>query len=200
MATKKKAAKVAQQRARKPVLSVIEMVMKKAGPPSPMPKAVISPELHREVEQLLYRQSELLDTKQWAGFVDLFTDDGVYWAPSLPEHDHWDGKPAIFIEDKDLMTVRMKRVMHPNAWSQQAEWGTNHVVSNIAIEGLDKDGCLNVRSRFHMMELRRDDIRHFGGRYRHSLKRTKDGLRIKLQRVDLFNAQASYEYVLQAWV
>ena len=199
MATKKKAAK-AVQRTKKPVPSVIEMVMKKAGAVKPRPKAAITPELYREVEQLLYRQSELLDGKQWAAYVDLFTEDGVYWAPSLPEHEHWEGKPAIFIEDKDLMTVRMKRVMHPNAWSQQAEWATNHVVSNITIEGLDKTGCLNVRSRFHMMELRRDDIRHFGGTYRHSLRRTKDGLRIKLQRVDLFNAQASYEYVLQVWV
>jgi len=199
MATKKKVAKVVA-RARKPAPSVIELVMKKSNAVTPKPRPAISPELHREVEQLLYRQSELLDTKQWALYVDLFTDDGVYWAPSLPEHQHWDGKPAIFIEDKDLMTVRMKRVMHPSAWSQQAEWATNHVVSNIAIEGLDKEGCLNVRSRFHMMELRRDDIRHFGGTYRHSLKRTKDGLRIKLQRVDLFNAQASYEYVLQVWV
>ncbi len=199
MATKKKIAKTVL-RAKKPAPSVIELVMQKAGAVTPTPRPVISPELHHEVGQLLYRQSELLDSKQWAAYVDLFTDDGVYWAPSLPEHEHWDGKPAIFIEDKDLMTVRMKRVAHPNAWSQQAEWATNHVVSNIVIDGLDKDGCLNVRSRFHMMEMRRDDIRHFGGTYRHSLKRSKDGLRIKLQRVDLFNAQASYEYVLQVWV
>ncbi len=199
MAIKKKSAKAAP-RTTKTVPSMIELAMGKSGAITPKPRPPISPELYREVEQLLYRQSELLDTKQWALYVDLFTDDGVYWAPSLPEHQHWDGKPAIFIEDKDLMTVRVKRVMHPNAWSQQAEWATNHVVSNITIEGLDKEGCLDVRSRFHMMELRRDDIRHFGGMYRHSLKRTQDGLRIKLQRVDLFNAQASYEYVLQVWV
>ncbi len=199
MAIKKKVAKVAP-RATRPVSSVIELAMKKSSAIMPKPRPATSSELYREVEQLLYRQSELLDTKQWALYVDLFTDDGVYWAPSLPEHQHWDGKPAIFIEDKDLMTVRMKRVMHPNAWSQQAEWATSHVVSNISIEGLDKEGCLNVRSRFHMMELRRDEIRHFGGTYRHSLKRTQDDLRIKLQRVDLFNAQASYEYVLQVWV
>jgi len=51
-----------------------------------------------------------------------------------------------------------------------------------------------------MMELRRDDLRHFGGSYRHQLVRSADGLRIKLQRVDLFNAQSPFEYVLQIWV
>ena len=54
-----------------------------------------------------------------------------------------------------------------------------------------------VRSRFHVMELRRDDTRHFAGSYLHHLKRTKDGYQIKLQRVDMTNAQATYDYVLQ---
>jgi hypothetical protein len=52
-----------------------------------------------------------------------------------------------------------------------------------------------------MMELRRDEVRHFGGSYRHTLLRDARGaLRIKLQRVDLFNAQAPFDYVLQIWV
>ena len=47
---------------------------------------------------------------------------------------------------------------------------------------------------------RRDQVRHFGGTYRHRLVRTPDGLRIRLQRVDMMNGQAAYDYVLQAWV
>ena len=109
--------------------------------------------------------------------------------------------PSIFWEDKDLMSVRMKRVLHPHAWSQAAEWGTNHVVSNVMIDKVDaKTGEVHVRSRFHMVELRRDNLRHFAGTYRHQLKKTKDGWRIKLQRVDMVNAQAPYDYVLQVWV
>jgi len=57
-----------------------------------------------------------------------------------------------------------------------------------------------VRSRFHMMEFRRDASRHFAGTYRHQLLRTKDGYRIKLQRVDMVNGQGPYDYVLQVWV
>ena len=49
-------------------------------------------------------------------------------------------------------------------------------------------------------QLRRDDVRHFAGAYRHELKKTKDGYRIKLQRVDMTNAQAAYDYVLQVWI
>lgn len=157
-------------------------------------------DIQHEVEQFLYRQSELLDTKQWQAWIDLFTDDGVYWMPADPAQKHWDGVPSIFAEDKNLMHVRMGRVLHPDAWSQRPLWGTNHVVSNVVIEKKEANGDLLVRSRFHMMELRRDDVRHFAGSYRHELKKTSDGYRIKLQRVDMINAQAAYDYVLQVWV
>jgi 3-phenylpropionate/cinnamic acid dioxygenase small subunit len=152
-----------------------------------------------EVEQFLYRQSDFLDRKLWQEWIDLFTDDGVYWVPADPAHKHWDGVPSIFAEDKNLMNVRMKRVLHPDAWSQRPLWETNHVVSNVMIEK-ESDNELQVRSRFHMMELRRDDVRHFAGSYSHHLVKNKGGYRIKLQRVDMTNAQASYDYVLQMWV
>jgi benzoate/toluate 1,2-dioxygenase beta subunit len=152
------------------------------------------------VEQFLYRQAEVLDGKRWQDYIDLFTEDGVYWMPANPADKHWDGIPSIFAEDKNLMTVRMKRVLHPDAWSQRPLWGTNHVVGNVIIEKESANGDVKARSRFHMMELRRDNVRHFAGSYVHDLKRTRDGYRIRQQRVDMTNAQAAFDYVLQVWV
>ena len=152
----------------------------------------------REFEALLFRQAALLDEKRWAEFIDLFTEDGVYWMPASPEQTTWDGVPSIVAEDRDLMTVRMKRLAHPHAWSQAPLWGTSHLVGNVMAE--EEAGEIVVRSRFHMMEFRRDASRHFAGSYLHHLKRTANGLRIKLQRVDMVNAQQPYDYVLQAWV
>ena len=151
------------------------------------------------VEQFLYRQTELLDSKKWQEWIDLCSDDGIYWMPPDASYKTWDGQPAIFAEDKNLMTVRMNRVLHPDAWSQRPLWETNHVVSNVQVQN-SRNGNLVVRSRFHMMELRRDDVRHFAGSYEHHLKKTKNGYAIKLQRVDMTNAQAAYDYVLQVWV
>jgi len=153
-----------------------------------------------EVEQFLYRQSECLDGKKWQDWIDLFAPDGIYWMPPAPEYKTWDGQPAIFAEDKNLMTVRMNRVLHPDAWSQRPLWETNHVVSNVCLKKIHKNGDIEATSRFHMMELRRDDVRHFAGLYTHHLKKTKKGYAIKLQRVDMTNAQAAYDYVLQVWV
>jgi|GEM_PF-67437 len=155
--------------------------------------------LQDRIEQFLFRQSELLDNKLWQDYIDLFADDGVYWMPALPEQTEWEGSASIFAEDKLLMSVRMGRVTHPNAWSQAPMWATNHVVGNVVIES-ETGKEVVVRSRFHMMELRRDNVRHFGGTYRHTLVKHSGGFRIKLQRVDLFNGQAPFDYVLQVWV
>jgi 3-phenylpropionate/cinnamic acid dioxygenase small subunit len=164
------------------------------------PKKANGHELQHAAEQFLYRQSELLDAKKWQEWIDLFADEGIYWMPPEASYKTWDGMPSIFAEDKNLMTVRMNRVLHPDAWSQRPLWETNHVVSNVVIDKLSPNGDVVVKSRFHMMELRRDDVRHFAGAYRHELKKTKHGYRIKLQRVDMTNAQAAYDYVLQVWV
>ncbi|MEN9627064.1 MAG: hypothetical protein RJA10_290 [Pseudomonadota bacterium] len=169
---------------------------------APLPAAglVANGDLQREVEQFLYRQAELLDDKHWQAFIDLFDDQGVYWMPVQPQQTDWESSPSIFAEDKLLMEIRKGRVTHPNAWSQAPMWETNHLVSHVAIESVSVNE-IKVRSRFHLMELRRDNVRHFGGRYQHWLVRGADGaLRIKLQRVDLFNSQAPFDYVLQIWV
>ena len=167
---------------------------------APKAETLATPDLHREVEQFLYLQAELLDAKHWQAWIDLFAPEGIYWMPVAPEQTEWESSPSIFIEDKLMMEIRKGRVSHPNAWSQAPHWETNHLVSHVAIEKAE-GGTIVVRSRFHMMELRRDAIRHFGGRYTHTLVRDGDGaLRIRLQRVDMFNSQASFDYVLQIWV
>lgn len=158
-------------------------------------------EVQRDVEQFLYRQSELLDGKEWQAYIDLFAPEGVYWMPAHPRQTTGDGEPSIFFEDRNLMTIRMKRILHPHAWSQKTQWGTSHVVSNAIVEAHDaKSGAVVCRSRFHMLEFRRDQSRHFAGSYIHRLVKGADGYRIGLQRVDMINGEGMYEYVLQAWV
>jgi 3-phenylpropionate/cinnamic acid dioxygenase small subunit len=173
------------------------------GKPLPARSALADPtqtaSLQQRVEQFLFHQSELLDEKQWGAYIDLFADEGVYWMPVTPEQTEWLDSPSIFAEDKRMMEIRMGRVTHPNAWSQAPQWGTSHLVGNVVIESMSETE-IAVRSRFQMMELRRDATRHFAGTYRHTLRRSGDDFKIVLQRVDLLNGQAPFDYVLQVWV
>jgi 3-phenylpropionate/cinnamic acid dioxygenase small subunit len=169
------------------------------GKPLPARGAATEASLQQRVEEFLFHQSELLDEKQWAAYIDLFAVDGVYWMPVTPEQTEWLDSPSIFAEDRRMMEIRMGRVTHPNAWSQAPQWGTSHLVGNVVIESFSAIE-VSVRSRFQMMELRRDTTRHFTGTYRHTLQRVGDDFRILLQRVDLLNGQTPFDYVLQIWV
>lgn len=174
-------------RGRRPAVGYVPGAVRAAG------------DLQRDVETLLYRQAAMLDAKAWGDWIDLFAEDGVYWMPAAPEQTDWQSQPSIFAEDRLLMEVRMGRITHPNAWSQAAAWGTNHLVGNVLIESASADS-VEVYSRFQMMELRRDQVRHFAGSYRHSLVRRGTDWKIRLQRVDMTNAQSAFDYVIQAWV
>lgn len=174
---------------------------KPAAKPAPLPVAKVSQEIQTAVEQFLYRQAEILDDKHWDEWLELFTADGHYWMPASEEQTVADGQANIFWEDIDLMKVRIKRVGHPRAWSQKPPHKHCHMVANVVIEKHDAaTGDVVVRSRFHAAEFRRDNVRHFVGKYRHELKKTPNGYRIKLQRVDLVNAEGPYEYVLLTWL
>ena len=168
----------------------------------PLPErsaARVEPELQWQVEQFLFYQAELLDTKNWRAYIELFADDGVYWMPARLEQTEWLDSASIFAEDRHLMSVRMGRITHPNAWSQAPLWETNHVLGGVVIEELTETR-MRVRSRFQVLELRRDQLRSLAGSYRHTLLRHGQELKIELQRVDLMNAQAPFDYTLQAWV
>lgn len=172
-----------------------------SAPSKPLPTRgrVQAHDLQREVEQFLFYQAELLDGQHWRGYLDLFTADGIYWMPATPEQTEWLNSPSIFAEDRWMREVRLGRITHPNAWSQAPHWTTSHLIGNVAIERASEDE-VQVRSRFHMAEYRRDQHRQFFGMYRHTLSREQDAWRIKLQRVDLFNPHAVYDYVLQVWM
>lgn len=166
----------------------------------PLAVADVSVETQLAVERFLYRQAEFLDEKRWDDWLGLFTEDGHYWMPAEEDQADGEGVPNIFWENLDMMKMRIRRNDHPRAHSQAPNNRLSHVVSNVIIESADANGDVVVRSRFHCAEYLRYDIRSFTGKYRHYLKKTGDGYRIALQRVDLVNREGPYEYVLQWWV
>lgn len=191
---------MAKKRAKRPVAKK-KIKPGKAVAATPKPASANGVDVQREVEQFLFRQAEILDGRRWGDYIGLFAENGFYWMPASPEQTTGEGMPSIFYEDRDLMTVRMKRLTHPHAWSQSPLWGTSHLVSNVTVEKQDpRNGDVVVRSRFHMMEFRRETSRHFAGSYVHHLQRSAGVYRITLQRVDMVNGQGPYDYVLQAWV
>lgn len=89
-------------------------------------------------------------------------------------------------DDRRLLETRVRRLSSPRIYSQEPRSRTSRIVTNVTIEDPAQGRCI-VRSKFMMIEFRRDEQRIFGGTYRHHLTRVDDELRIAFKRVDLVN-------------
>jgi benzoate/toluate 1,2-dioxygenase beta subunit len=63
------------------------------------------------------------------------------------------------------------------------------MVGNVSIEDADRDAC-TVRSKFTMIEYRREQQRLFGGTMLHRLLQSDGRIMIAWKRVDLVNCDA----------
>ncbi len=154
----------------------------------------------RVFEEFLFRQADLLDSRNWDDWIALFADDGVYWMPLKPEQQDAENYPSIFLEDKALMAARVARLRDANAWGQQPPTRTVHLIANVRLDSGNGNGDIVVRSNFTVAEFRRDVLRHHAGTYTHHLRRAGKSFRIAMQRVDLINCDGVHEYNLQVFI
>ena len=158
----------------------------------------------RAVEQFLYREALLLDEKRWAEWLALYTEDCFYWVPSVPGQKDPVDTISLYAEDRMRMEMRIIRITHPHAWSQDFPTRMSHVVGNVMLDpeggkgaegGIDPKADLVVRSTLHILEHRKEEQRLFGGTVRHWLRRAGGDFRIAMKRIDLVNCDAPMEVI-----
>ncbi|MBI2969813.1 MAG: aromatic-ring-hydroxylating dioxygenase subunit beta [Gammaproteobacteria bacterium] len=151
----------------------------------------------RELEDFVYHEARLLDEQRWEEWNALFVEDGEYWVPAAPSQPNPRDHVSLIYETGLLRAVRIKRYRHPHALSLQPKPRSVHLVSNVTLDSHDAaSGDCVVKSRFIMLQYRREKQDVFGGSYTHHLKSTPEGLRIAMKRVDLVNCDAALENIL----
>jgi 3-phenylpropionate/cinnamic acid dioxygenase small subunit len=140
-------------------------------------------------EQFLLLEARLLDEARFDDWLALFMPDAWYWVPSEPNQPDPHETVSLIYDDRRLLETRVRRLASPRMYSQEPRSRTSRIVSNVTIEDAEPAAC-TVRSKFVMIEFRRDSQRLFGGTAFHRLVQTPDGLRIAWKRVDLVNCDA----------
>jgi benzoate/toluate 1,2-dioxygenase beta subunit len=148
---------------------------------------------HREIELFLMHEARLLDERRFDDWMDLFTEDGVYWVPARPGQESPDDESSLFYDDRRLMKTRIARLNHPGMHSQNPPSRCCHLVSNILAEPTEGDGVqIQVTSNAIMVEYRQDDQRIFAGKNTHKLVRTGATFQIASKKVELINCDAAF--------
>ena len=150
--------------------------------------------LSHQFEKFLIHEGRLLDEREFEAWMELFTEDGLYWVPSTQGQPDPYNQASLFFDDRQLMKTRIERLRHPRIHIQTPPSRTNHMVSNIIIEEADEDaGSFLVSSSMMMGEYRLDVQRFFMGRQFHRLVREGSTFRIALKRVNLINCDSAFE-------
>lgn len=151
----------------------------------------------QEASQLLFQEARLLDAGRFDAWLDLYAEDAVYWVPaSLAQTDPLN-VPSIMYENKDLLSMRVSRLMHPRTYLTHPQPRTTHAVNNIDLIAPDDDAdTCRVTSVVFVHEYCAEQRRLFSGQCEHVLRRQDDRLEIVSKRVDLVDVGSTYSAFL----
>lgn len=159
------------------------------------PRAEAPLDIHR-CEQFLQHEMRLLDESKFDEWLALFTEDGWYWVPSEPDQANPHDTVSLIYDDRRLLETRIRRLASPRMYSQEPRSRTSRIVTNVTIE--DTEGrSATMRSKFLMIEYRREQQRLFTGTAWHRLVQLDGAIRIAWKRVDLVNCDAPLDGITQ---
>jgi benzoate/toluate 1,2-dioxygenase beta subunit len=148
----------------------------------------ISFDLYQQVLHFLHEEARLLDAGKLDQWLELYTQDAVYWIPSQPGQTDALTVPSILYEDRSLLAMRVRRLTHPRAYSAQPVPRTMHLIGNIEVfEQAAEKHEWRVNSKLLVAEHQGGRSRYFAGDCAHVIRRQGDTLQISFKRVDLID-------------
>ena len=153
-------------------------------------------DLMREIEDFLYAEADLLDERDYDPWLDLFTDDVVYWMPMRKNVSFEDRAKettaeddlAWFHDDKDTLIKRVRQLQTGIHWADEPISRVAHVITNIRlaepVTSLADGEKLTTKCRFIVYRNRLEtetDI--LVGRREDTLLRTGDSLKIARRKI-----------------
>ena len=140
----------------------------------------------------VYHEARLLDEKRFDEWYELLTEDARYWMPLTRGQPNGETCTSLFYEDKLLLKVRIERLRHPNAFSQQQPSFCQHILQQPGVETFDAAANRYVlRTPFMYCETQLDHQLILAGVTHHHLTVMDGALRIRLKKIELVNCDAA---------
>ena len=145
-----------------------------------------------ELARFVIREARLIDERRFDEWYELFTEDGYYWVPLAPGQTDPLAHNSLAYEDKLLLKLRIERLRQPTAYSQKPQSRCLHVMQTPEMENSDPARReFLMRTPFLYTETRGDDSQRYAATAWHTLVQSEQGLKIKLKRVDILNADSA---------
>ena len=151
---------------------------------------VMSDSVYDHVRNLIFLEADLLDHQKWDDWLDLYTDDCIYWVPSWLTEDELGSDPEvqvnmIYIVGKPGLAARLERISSGQAYAEMPLSRTSHLIGTVRLLDQDKN-ILKASAKWMTLSV---DARIGkvvrGGWYEYELRRDSRGLKISHKKVVL---------------
>ena len=146
-----------------------------------------------DAQALLFREARLLDDQDFGGWLDLFTEDALYWMPAWRDDNRQTSDPdkelsLIYYRGRSNLRDRVTRLTSGLSPVSRLLPRVVHLISNVEILGFDGHDTL-VGSSFvtHAFDPRSDRVSSHFGHYRHGLRAIDGEWRIASKIIRLAN-------------
>jgi benzoate/toluate 1,2-dioxygenase beta subunit len=134
---------------------------------------------------LLEREARLLDRLQFREWLQLYTDECLYWVPGTPNGGDPRREIAVMFDDRRRLEDRVFRLTTGFAWSQAPSSRTVRMISNVEVFASENPDQRLVRSNFLIHEFWDDETRALPGWAGHRFRRIDEAWRISAKQVNL---------------
>ncbi len=139
-----------------------------------------------QVEDLFYREAELLDAWKLDEWLAMLTDDAMYFVPPNDKPDG-DARFTLFTIADDMLRLkeRIIRLKDPNCHAEFPHSRTRRMVTNIRVKDVDGDKATATANFLVHRHRRHEQPRIFAGHYIYKLRRVGAELKISERRAIL---------------
>lgn len=119
-------------------------------------------QLQYEVEQFLFAEAELLDSRRYEQWLDCIADDIHYWMPirrtvqakEIDQEFTAPGAMAFFDDDKQVLSMRVQRMLVGRAWAEDPPSRSRRLITNVVITECDSATDNEFRSQQQEIQVR----------------------------------------------
>lgn len=125
-----------------------------------------------------------MDESRYKEWLDLFTEDALYWIPSNEDDTDPSRHVSIVYAQRPQLEAQIARLESGHAFTQVPPSRMRRIVGNVEVQA-GENGELHACAVFHLVEVRLGQQRSLAGLSRYRLRRRGDDFRIAYKKVEL---------------
>jgi len=151
-----------------------------------------------EVMKLLLLEARLLDEKRYENWLELFSQELIYWVPMIFGAQNPKFEASIYLDDRRRLGDRVGIILTGALHAQTPSSRTRRMLTNFEQRNL-ADDRFHVRANLVIWEYRRNETRSYPGTQEYEIVNESGKLSIRTKVIRLLNSdspQGNYSFIL----